>query len=510
MNRNFLRLLLACAGVALAAEEKIILTPKPGPGPRIHGPKIYGCRPGKPFLYRIPCTGQRPMRFTAANLPASLKLDPASGIIRGQAPSARGEYPVKLKARNARGSAERTFKIVVGDTLALTPPMGWNHWYTHYTRITDQLMREAADVMISSGMADAGYQYVNIDDCWMVKPDSTDPMLGGPPRGPDGAMLPNKHFPDMKALTDYIHAKGLKAGLYTSPGPLTCARFAGSYEREEIDGRRFAEWGFDFLKYDWCSYGKIVPKPSLDDRKKPYALMGAILQRLDRDIVFNLCQYGAGEVWKWGAEVGGHCWRTTGDVGLEKASRLPGFYRVGLSNAQHHEYAGPGRWNDPDYLIIGYAGDARNQQAPPKLVPLTANEQYTYMSMWSVMAAPLFFSGLMGQLDDFTLNVLCNHEVIDINQDSLGKQARILRQSDDELVLAKPLDDGSYAVGLFNLSEDGRSLKISAQELGWSGKFRARDVWRQKNLGTFSGGYATTVGRHGVALIRLTPTSPRT
>jgi alpha-galactosidase len=346
-------------------------------------------------------------------------------------------------------------------------------------------------------MADFGYQYVNIDDCWMVKPD------GAPHRGPDGALLPNEHFPDMKALTAHIHAKGLKAGLYTSPGPLTCAKYAGSYEHEEIDARRFAEWGFDFLKYDWCSYGKIAADQSLEERRKPYAKMGAILQRLDRDIVFNLCQYGMSDVWKWGGEVGGHAWRTTGDVGLEKAARLPGFYRVGLRNAQLYEFAGPGRWNDPDYLIIGYAGDARNRAAPPKPTSLTADEQYSYMSMWSLMAAPLFFSGEMTKLEAFTLNVLCNAEVIDVNQDVLGKQARIVRQSEEDLVLAKPLEDGSLAVGLFNLADTERAIRITAQELEWKGRFRVRDLWRQKNVGVFTGGYAATVAPHGVMLVIL-------
>lgn len=474
-----------------------VLTPRPGPAPKINGPKVYGCRPGHPFLYRVPCTGERPMRFSAANLPSSLRLDPSTGIITGGAPGSRGEYRVMLEAKNGRGADRRPFRIVAGDTLALTPPMGWNHWYTHYHNITDGIVRQAADAMIASGMADFGYQYVNIDDCWMVKPD------GAPHRGPDGALLPNEHFPDMKALTAHIHAKGLKAGLYTSPGPLTCAKYAGSYEHEEIDARRFAEWGFDFLKYDWCSYGKIAADQSLEERRKPYAKMGAILQRLDRDIVFNLCQYGMSDVWKWGGEVGGHAWRTTGDVGLEKAARLPGFYRVGLRNAQLYEFAGPGRWNDPDYLIIGYAGDARNRAAPPKPTSLTADEQYSYMSMWSLMAAPLFFSGEMTKLEAFTLNVLCNAEVIDVNQDVLGKQARIVRQSEEDLVLAKPLEDGSLAVGLFNLADTERAIRITAQELEWKGRFRVRDLWRQKNVGVFTGGYAATVAPHGVMLVIL-------
>ncbi len=489
--------------IARAGEAKELLTPKPGSSPQINGPKVYGVRPGRPFLYRIPCTGERPMAFSAEGLPPSLKLDASSGIIQGAAPQEAGDYAVTLRAANARGRAERKFRIVVGETLALTPPMGWNDWYSHYERVTDKMMREAADAMIASGMADFGYQYVNIDDCWMVKPGSSDPELGGPERDSSGAIRTNRRFPDMKALADYIHSKGLKAGLYTSPGPLTCAKFAGSWGHEETDARKFAEWGFDFLKYDWCSYGKIAGGQTVEDRKKPYALMGSILRGLDRDIVFNLCQYGMSEVWKWGGEVGGHAWRTTGDLGLEKHPRLPGFYSVAFKNAEHYEYAGPGRWNDPDYILIGSVGDAHKIHELPKPTTLTADEQYSYMSLWALMAAPLIFSGDMAQLDEFTLNVLCNAEVIDVDQDPLGRQGRIVRKSEEEFVLAKPLEDGSLAVGLFNLSETPRRMAVSWNELGLSGRRRVRDLWRQREIGAAAGRWEADVRRHGVALVKM-------
>jgi alpha-galactosidase len=481
------------------------LTPPPGAAPQINGPRIYGCRPNHPFLYRIPCTGQRPIRFTAHSLPPGLTLNEGTGVISGASPRKGGDYIVTLHARNSRGVAERKFKIVVGDTLALTPPMGWNHWYTYYNRISDRLFRSAADTMIASGMADFGYQYVNIDDCWMNKPGSDDPMLSGAERDASGAIRPNQNFPDLKALTEYIHTRGLKAGIYTSPGPLTCGRYVGSYGHEETDARQFAAWGFDFLKYDWCSYGNIAPHPTLEDRRKPYAQMGAILKGLDRDLVFNLCQYGLGEVWKWGGEVGGHCWRTTGDLGLAKDARLPGFYYIGLSNAAHWEYAGPGRWNDPDYILIGTIGNARNQDQPPTLTTLTPDEQYSYMSMWSLMAAPLFYSGDMSRLDDFTLNVLCNAEVIDVDQDPLGRQARIVRQSEDELVLAKPLEDRSMAIGLFNLSELRRTVSVNWPELGVKGRRRPRDVWRQLNLAAAEDRFSREIAPHGVSFVRLFP-----
>jgi alpha-galactosidase len=208
-------------------------------------------------------------------------------------------------------------------------------------------------------------------------------------------------------------------------------------------------------------------------------------------------------VWDWGGDVGGHSWRTTGDLGLEKSARLPGFYFVGFKNAEHAASARPGRWNDPDYILIGSVGDAFHIDAPPKPTSLTPDEQYSYMSMWSLMAAPLLFSGDMNYLDEFTLNVLCNAEVIDVDQDLLGKQARVIQHNDNEFVLAKPLEDGSVAVGLFNLGEAPAKLSVTWAELGIEGSRRVRDLWRQKDAGPASDQYSATVNRHGVALVRL-------
>lgn len=484
-------------------EEKVILTPRPGPKPKINGPKVYGARPGNPFLYRIPATGKRPMRFSAENLPATLTLDSKTGIITGSTPKKKSEYTITLKASNKHGSGERPFKIVVGDTLALTPPMGWNHWYTHYNNITGAHMRKAADAMVDSGMANYGYQYVNIDDCWMNAPKHRDPLRVGPLRDEDGNIISNKHFPDMKALADYIHAKGLKAGLYTSPGPFTCAGFAGSWQHEKQDALQFASWGFDFLKYDWCSYGRKAKDNSLTEMQKPYRLMGEILKSLNRDIVLNLCQYGMGDVWKWGAEVGGNCWRTSGDLGFE----LTRYHEVAVRNASFREYAKPGAWNDPDYLLLGTVGNARRIWDDPIPCPLTPNEQYSYMSLWCLMASPLFFTGDMSRLDDFTLNLLCNAEVIEINQDSLGKQGyRVLYDDEKELeVWKKPLEDGSAAAGLFNRGGIEQTVTVKWQDISFAGKCRVRDLWRQKDEGEFDRSYSAPVKRHGVKLIRVWP-----
>lgn len=482
---------------AVPQEEAVVLTPPAPQEPRIHGPQVYGLRPGSPFLYRIPCTGVRPVAFSAQGLPEGLSLDPQAGIITGRTTKS-GTHCVTLMARNARGEARRELRIAVGNQLAITPPMGWNSWYIHYNRVTDQVMRQAADQMIGTGMADFGYQYVNIDDCWMKKRGDE------PYRDAGGAVLPNAKFPDMKALADYIHGKGLKAGLYTSPGPWTCGGYVGAFGHEATDARKFAEWGFDFLKYDWCSYK--AEAPGVEGMKKPYQLMWGELQKLDRDVVHNLCQYGMGDVWKWGGEVG-HCWRTTGDLGLERGAGLPGFYRIGLSNARHWQYARPGAWNDPDYILIGWVGDARGM-GEGKPTSLTPSEQYAYMSMWSLMAAPLIFSGDMARLDAFTLNVLCNHEVIEIDQDPLGKQARIVRHNRRELILVKDLDDGSKAVGIFNLGMKAGPMSVAWPELRLTGKQRVRDVWRQKDLGTFDTVYQAEVPRHGVMLLRLWPDKP--
>ena len=518
-KKLLLNIVLTCLALTVSGatnlpqEEPIILTPPPPPSPRINGPLVYGVRPGSPFLYRIPCTGERPIKFSAENLPAGLTLDAQSGIITG-ALSVPGTNRVTLIAHNARGESKREFRIIAGQQLALTPPMGWNSWYIYLHHVTDTGMRSAADQMIASGMADFGYQYVNCDDCWARQPGLTNAEVGDPVRATDGQILPNARFPDMKGMVDYIHAKGLKAGIYTSPGPKTCAGFEGTWQHEAQDAQTFAGWGFDFLKYDWCSYQRVFKSGDsrltnadstetpgkVAEYEFPYEYMSQQLQKLNRDVVFNLCQYGLGDVWKWGGDVG-NCWRTTGDLGAARDTKLPGFYSIGFSNAKHWEYARPGGWNDPDYILIGWIG--ANHGKDFKKTTLTPNEQYSYMSMWSLMASPLIFSGDMTKLDPFTLNVLCNSEVIAVDQDPLGKQAKILRQTDSEFVMVKELEDGSKAIGLFNLNEQSAKLTVSWAELAISGKQQVRDLWRQKDLGKFKREFEAEVPRHGVMMIRL-------
>ncbi len=481
-------------------EEFTILTPRPGPEPRVNGPLRYGCRPGHPFLYKIPTQGTRPMEFSATGLPASLTVDPTTGIVSGIAP-ARGEYQVEFRAKNGHGTSTRRFSIVSGDTLALTPPMGYNHWYAHYDRITDAMMRHAADVLVSSGMADVGYQYVNIDDCWMNAPKHGDPKRVGPLRDGSGNLIPNQYFPDMKGLTDFIHAKGLKAGTYTSPGPLTCGGFTGAWQHEAQDAKQFADWGFDFLKYDWCSYGDIAAKdkdPELVKFKKPYTLMGDLLKQSSRDVVFNLCQYGMGNVWEWGEAVGGHSWRTAGDLGFE----LDRFFEIAIRNAGYRAWSKPGAWNDPDYVQIGWIGSA-NGMGRPKPCDMTPGEQYAFMSLWCLSAAPIFYSGDMATLDEFTLGILCNPEVIDIDQDPLGQGGRVVQLSDTTFLMVKDLQDGGKAVGLCNRGQFPARVSVAWKELGISGQASVRDLWRRSSVGTFEGSYAADVGRHSVTLVKV-------
>lgn len=491
-------------------EKAVILTPAPGPQPRINGPTIYGCRPGNPFIYRIPAQGLRPMKFSADGLPRSLQLDPVSGIITGTAPE-RGTYKVVLKARNSHGTSTRLFRIVSEGTLALTPPMGYNHWYAHYDRVTDKTMRDAADILIASGMADVGYQYVNVDDCWMNAASHKDPVRVGRARDAEGRLLSNKYFPDMAGLADYIHRRGLKAGLYSSPGEFTCAGFHASYGHEAMDARTFAEWGFDFLKYDWCSYGSVAASTNAAEgvptfaaslerqvRTYPYKLMGDLLKKQNRDIVYNLCQYGADRVWEWGQEVGGHCWRTAGDLGFE----LDRIFEVALKNSEYRAWSRPGAWNDPDYIQIGWIGNAQGGGLPePTKMP--PNQQYAYMSLWALMASPLFYSGDLSRMDAFTLNVLCNPEVIDVNQDALGQSAALAQLTEASFLMIKDLEDGSKAVGLFNRAEMSQKISLHWAVAGLEGKQAVRDLWRQKDLGIYENSFTAEVPAHGVFLLKI-------
>jgi alpha-galactosidase len=469
--------------VVAPREEAVILTPPDPPQPRLNGPAVVGARPGHPFFYHVPVTGEAPVNLTADNLPPGLDLDAARGDITGVV-AQPGEFQVRLSAQNARGRAEKVLQIVIGDKIALTPPLGWNSWNCFAGAVDDGKIRAAADAMVRSGLINHGWTYINIDDCWEGERDEK------------GFIQSNSKFPDMKALADYVHSKGLKMGIYSSPGPKTCAGFEASWQHEEKDAEQYANWGIDYLKYDWCSYSQVDDK-SLPDRArlmKPYQVMEAALHKQDRDIVFSLCQYGMGNVWEWGAEVGGNCWRTTGDIG-DSWSSMSG---IGFQQNGHEKWAGPGHWNDPDMLVVGKVGWGNLH--PTRLTP---NEQYTHVSLWCLLDAPLLIGADMSQLDPFTFNLLANDEVLAVNQDAAGRQASLKAKGGATEIWAKDLADGSKAVGLFNRGEEAAEVTVHWTDLGLSGQGHVRDLWRQKDAGAFADSFTATVPRHGVCLVRI-------
>ncbi|MDR2472410.1 MAG: NPCBM/NEW2 domain-containing protein [Tannerella sp.] len=488
-------------------EAPYILTPPPAAVPRINGAKITGASAGKPFLFTIAATGERPMKFTAENLPEGLSLHAETGVITGVCNHQKA-YRVPIAASNGAGTCRDTLEIVIGGGLAPTPHMGWNSWYIYQLGITQDIMERSAKALYDHGLVNFGYAYVNIDDGWEIKRNSDDPVIGGPLRHPDGTIRTNLNFPDMKKMTDYIHSLGLKAGLYSSPGPFTCGRYAGSFEHEEQDVKTFAQWGFDFLKYDWCTYQnrrEAIDGP-LDDLKKPYLLISKFLSEASRDIVLNMCQYGMGDVWKWGKDVGGHSWRTAGDLGHNTQELSTAMFNVGFFQEQIREYSGPNGWNDPDYLLFGNIWDWKNSKVVPS--PFSPSEHYSCMTLWCMMAAPLIFSGEIIALDDFTKNVLCNAEVIDVNQDKLGKPGYSIYKRDFIEIWKKDLSDGNTAIAVFNRRPLSAKVKVDWKELGYEGKYMLRDLWRQKDLGTTSKVGSFDIPSHGCIMLKIVNTAP--
>ena len=496
------------------ANVPYILTPKPSAEPRITGAKVFGVRPGSPFQYLVTATGDRPMTFSALGLPKGLKINAKTGIITGQLSKVR-TYIVTLKAKNAKGTAERKFRIECGDRIALTPPMGWNSWNCFANEVSADKVKRAVNAMVKSGLINHGWTYINIDDFWENHRDSKDQTLRGKLRDEVGNIIPNSRFSDMKALADYVHGQGLKIGLYSSPGPWTCGGSAGSYGYEKKDAESYAKWGFDYLKYDWCSYGNVIDSlPDNDPYKvsslsynggnelntamKPFKVMGKFLRQQPRDIVFSVCQYGMSDVWKWGDSVNGNCWRTTNDI----TDTWTSVKNIILDQDKSAPYAKPGNWNDPDMLVIGTVGWGNPH--PSKLKP---DEQYLHVSLWSLFSAPLLIGCDMEKLDDFTLNLLTNDEVIEINQDPLGKQATCVQTIGDLRIYVKELEDGSRAIGFCNFGLETVDLAYKDfDKLGLKGQFVVRDLWRQKdisNVNTQTGQLALKVPVHGVLLYKF-------
>ena len=492
--------------------KKYILTPKPKDFPRINSPKVFGETPGNPFLYTVATTGKRPIHFLADKLPKGLVLDSKTGIITGSVKQ-RGDYVTTLIAKNELGEATMELKIVIGDKIALTPPIGWNGWNSWASNIDRNKVIASAEAMVNMGLRDHGWTYVNIDDTWQ-----------GVRSGKLNALQPNEKFPEFKEMVDHIHALGLKAGIYSTPYISSYGAYVGGssefpnggethdamkidkqpfmhigkYRFEENDALQMAEWGFDYLKYDW--------RIDVNSTKR----MSAALKKSGRDVVLSISNSAPFKNVKDWVRLT-NLWRTGPDIRDSWTS----LYLLAFENDKWAPYAGPGYWNDPDMMIVG------NVSIGPELHPtrLTPDEQYSHVSLFSLLAAPLLIGCPIEQLDGFTLNLLSNDEVIEVNQDPLGKPARLMIDEEGIQTYMKPLEDGSFAIGLFNTADFGKNPQsyfrwgdelpklytLDFEKLGLKGKWLLRDVWRQKDLGEFNGLFKTEIPHHGVVMLRMFP-----
>ena len=365
------------------------------------------------------------------------------------------------------------------DGLAMRPPMGWNSWNHFHRQVDDATIRAQAEAMVSSGMRDAGYTYINIDDTWEGKRDA------------NGNIQTNSKFPDMKALADFVHSKGLKLGIYSSPGPQTCAKFEGSYGHELQDARTYAAWGIDYLKYDLCGLReqmRAAPTPEAAHKimVDAYIKMRDALRSTGRPIVYSLCQYGNDAVWEWGTSVGGNLWRTTGDIS-DHYSRMA---EIGFGQAGLARFAGPGHWNDPDMLEVGNGG-------------MSTDEYRTHMSLWAILAAPLLAGNDLTTMTPETIAILTNRDVIAVDQDEAGKQGDRVSAEGPIEIWARPLADGSKAIGIFNRHPSAMTTQVDFNKLGFSGTVKAKDLWLAKDLGSISAPYTVTIPGHGVLFLRV-------
>lgn len=466
---------------------KYILTPDEPEAPRLNNAGLYGVRVGSPVVYRIPASGVRPMTYAVKNLPAGLTVDAHSGVISGKL-AEQGDYVMTLVARNGKGSDERQFTIRVGNAIALTPAMGWNSWNCWGLSVSQEKVMASAKALIDKGLADYGYSYVNVDDAWQAAE-----------RNADGTIRPNERFPDMAALGRWLHGQGLKFGIYSSPGDYTCGHYIGSLDHERQDAATYNAWGVDYLKYDWCGYSRTFDAQtdqSVAAYVRPYLKMEQYLREQPRDIFYSLCQYGMADVWRWGHAVDANSWRTTPDITDTWNSILD----IGFARQRDlYPYAEPGHWNDPDMLVVGKVGWGSSLRDSR----LTPDEQYSHISLWSLLASSMLIGCDVSQIDAFTKSLLCNSEVIAINQDALGRQARQEVVDGDVQIWCRELADGSRAVGMFNLgSKDVRvDFGKYLAQLGMQGPTSVRDVWRQQDLSTADLTYF--IPSHGVKYVKL-------
>lgn len=494
-------------------EGYYILTPPPNPCVQIHGPSRFGVRPGSPFLYTIPVTGTRPVSFFAEGLPAGLYLD-KQGIIRGTITDhSMREYTVQLGARNEWGEAEKTFTIAVGDLICLTPPLGWNSWNCWKFRVNHKRVLDSARAMVEKGLADCGWTYINIDDGWQSE------LRGGKYNAIQPAPT---RFPDMGKLCREIHALGLKVGIYSSPWITTYGghiggssdHTSGLWERvpagrqvkkfwrvgrwsfEVNDAAQWAEWGIDYLKYDW--YG--------NDRDSTVRMADA-LRGCGRDVVYSLSNSACIE----NADVylrEANCWRTAGD--LKDRWDQDGVHLNLRDQWECHRYwleegsyGGSGHFPDADMLVIGHL---REEGVSEKLRPsrLTPDEQYSHISLWTLWASPMLIGSPIEQMDAFTLALLTNTEVLAVHQDAFAVPGKTVRLNHKAEIVVKMLENGDRAVGLFNTSESPQTIVFDLKYADVSGRHRIRDLWRQQDIGVYSDQFAAEVRPHGVILVRVT------
>lgn len=465
---------------------KYILTPEEPLAPRFNGAMLFGVRPGSPVIYRIPVSGRRPMSITSPDLPDGLTLDSDNCCISGKLTRA-GDYAIHLHAQNTEGAADTELIIRAGDQIALTPPMGWNSWNCWGLSVSQEKVISSAQAIIDKGLADYGYNYINIDDAWEA-----------PERNADGTIAVNEKFPSMELLGDWLHSNGLRFGIYSSPGDRTCGGYLGSLDHELQDAQTYNEWGVDYLKYDWCGYTRkhatLVDRGTAASYIRPYMLMGEHLRNQPRDIFYSLCQYGMMEVWKWGYTVDANSWRTTGDI----TDNWESLEDIGFDQQRGlYHYGQPNHWNDPDMLIVGKVGWGDNLRDSR----LTTDEQYTHISLWALLAANMLIGCDVAQMDHFTRQLLCNHEVNAINQDILGHQARPVVVDGYIEIWARELHDGSMAFGIFNRGHKDTTVDLSRYKDFYPGDdVTLRDVWSQHDLP--AGTTDFFVPSHGVKLLK--------
>ncbi len=492
---------------------KYILTPDEVEEPKIHGASVFGVRPGSPFLYAIPATGKQPVTYGVENLPEGLTVNSESGIIRGKiANNAIKNYNLILVAKNDLGEAKKSFTIKVGETICLTPPLGWNSWNCWGEYVTEENVIASANAMVDKGLKNYGWSYINIDDGWQSHRG-----------GKYNAILADSiKFPDMETMSNTIHEMGLKVGVYSSPWITTYAGRVGgssvdenghwdkSYDDRHLkpdrvnlrvgeytfdvnDATQWAEWGIDYLKYDWNPN-----EPASTIR------MAEALENSGRDIVYSISNTAPLEH----ADLFGkivNCFRTYGDLkdrwdgeGIHKSIRDEwkvhrDWMKIGFPGA-------PGHFPDPDMLVIGEVNTKSKNPIPSRL---TADEQYSHISLWCLWASPLLIGCPIERMDEFTIKLLTNSEVLAVNQDAKGIPGKSIYYDDDFEIIVKEMSDGSKAIGLFNLKEEEQKITLNWKDIGIEGVKSVRDLWRQKDIGNYKGSFSAIVQSHGVIFIRV-------